>query len=212
MIIHNNLIKVILPKSSSRRKLSSNNSQSYIKKMISHKTEDFKDININQKILLTKENNFPIKYTKSPTNACLPKTHQIIKKSTSPKKKITFTKYNKRMTSNKDLISNENFYSNYDKYFHFSQNKLSFLSNLKFIFEKINNKNLIYIYFNIWKSKSTNLIEYNKIKFFKFFLLFLKAFLNEVKPKIKNIIRIGMSMFIWYKKTFKVNKRKKLSY
>ena len=212
MIIHYNLIKVNLPKSSSRRKLSSNNSQSYIKKMISHKTEDFKDININQKILLTKENNFPIKYTKSPTNACLPKTHQIIKKSTSPKKKITFTKYNKRMTSNKDLISNENFYSNYDKYFHFSQNKLSFLSNLKFIFEKINNKNLIYIYFNIWKSKSTNLIEYNKIKFFKFFLLFLKAFLNEVKPKIKNIVRIGMSMFIWYKKTFKVNKRKKLSY
>ena len=34
MIIYNNLIKVNLPKSSSRRKLSSNNSQSYIKKMI----------------------------------------------------------------------------------------------------------------------------------------------------------------------------------
>lgn len=42
MIIYNNLIKVNLPKSSSRRKLSSNNSQSYIKKMIATKPKILK--------------------------------------------------------------------------------------------------------------------------------------------------------------------------
>ena len=210
MIIYNNLIKVNLPKSSSRRKLSSNNSQSYIKKMISHKTEDFKDININinRKVLITKDNTCLINYTKSPTNVYLAKTHQIIKESLSPNNKIIFTKNNNKKSSNQISKSNGNFYSNYTKYFYFSQNELSFLNNLKLIFEKINNKNLIYKYFNIWKSKSTNIIIYNKTKFIKFFLLFLKAFLNEAKPKMKNIIRIGMSMFIWYKNTFKVNKRK----
>ena len=209
IIYNNNLIKVNFPKSSSRRKLSSNNSKSYVKKMITHKTEGFKDININQKILLTKDNNFLNKFTKSPTNAYLAKTYQNIKKSPSPNNKIAFAKYNKKIDSNQNLKSNGNLYSNYSKYFYFSQNDLSFLNKLKLIFDKINNKNSIYIYFNIWKSKSINKAIYNKTKFFKFFLLFLKSFLNEDKSKIKNIIRIGMSMFIWYKKAFKANKRKK---
>ena len=210
MIIYNNLIKVNLPKSSSRRKLSSNNSQSYIKKMISHKTEDFKDININinRKVLITRDNTCLINYTKSPTNVYLAKTHQIIKESLFPNNKIIFTKNSNKKLSNQISKSNRNFYSNYTKYFYFSQNELSFLNNIKLIFDKINNKNLIYKYFNIWKSKSTNIIIYNKTKFINFFLLFLKAFLNEAKPKMKNIIRIGMSMFIWYKNTFKINKRK----
>ena len=210
MIIYNNFIKVNLPKSSSRRKLPSNNAQSYIKKMISYKTEDFKDININRKVLITKDNNFLKKYTRSPTNTYLAKTHQIIKKSPSPNNKIALTKINKKISNNQSLKPNSNCYSYYAKYFYFSQNELSFLSNLKLIFDKINNKNLVYKYFNIWKSKSTNIIIYNKTKFIKFFLLFLKNFLNEAKPKMKDIIRIGMSMFIWYKNTFKVIKREKI--
>lgn len=211
MIINNFIIKVNLPKSSSRRKLSPNNKQSYIKKMISHKTEDFKDINISQKILLINNNNYLINHKKSPTNEYIAKTHRIIKKSPSPNNKITFTKYNKKMISNQKIKQNDNFNSNFGRYFYFSQNELSFLNKLKLIFDKINRKNVLYIYFNIWKSKSTHKTIYNKNQFFKFFLLFLKDFSKNGKPKMKSIIRVGMSMFIWYKKTVKANKMKKLS-
>ena len=93
--------------------------------------------------------------------------------------------------------SNDLFYNNYNIYF------------LSKLLEKINAKNILYKCFYLWKVKLNE--KKSKIKckkkLFKYFLLSL-AFINKKKKIIDNKIKIGMTMFIWYKNIFKIAKIK----
>ena len=97
-----------------------------------------------------------------------------------------------------------------------NENKLFSSNKIKEIFDEINNKNLQYIFFNLWKKKikkkiiKKNKSSFNRNIFLKYVLLYLKYFMNANKQIINNKIKIGFYLFIWYKKAFINNKRKKL--
>ena len=68
----------------------------------------------------------------------------------------------------------------------------------------------------MWKKKikkkiiKKNKSSFNRNIFLKYVLLYLKYFMNANKQIINNKIKIGFYLFIWYKKAFINNKRKKL--
>ena len=209
-----NLFNIDFPLYSSRYKYSKQKMQNYIKKMINYNIDDMKKEN--QQIIYKRNNNYIPKDERIPIKKNMTQSNLYIKNYISPKNE-KFQNYKKKI-SNKSIKLNSIIHQSKQNQScnNVNENKLFSSNKIKEIFDEINNKNLQYIFFNLWKKKikkkiiKKNKSSFNRNIFLKYVLLYLKYFMNENKQIINNKIKIGFYLFIWYKKAFINNKRKKL--
>ena len=209
-----NIFNIDFPLYSSRYKYSKQKMQNYIKKMINYNIDDMKKEN--QQIIYKRNKNYIPKDERIPIKKNMTQSNLYIKNYISPKNEKS-QNYKKKI-SNKSIKLNSIIHQSKQNQScnNVNENKLFSSNKIKEIFDEINNKNLQYIFFNLWKKKikkkiiKKNKSSFNRNIFLKYVLLYLKYFMNANKQIINNKIKIGFYLFIWYKKAFINNKRKKL--
>ena len=209
-----NIFNIDFPLYSSRYKYSKQKMQNYIKKMINYNIDDMKKEN--QQIIYKRNNNYIPKDERIPIKKNMTQSNLYIKNYISPKNEKS-QNYKKKI-SNKSIKLNSIIHQSKQNQScnNVNENKLFSSNKIKEIFDEINNKNLLYTFFNLWKKKikkkiiKKNKSSFNRNIFLKYVLLYLKYFMNANKQIINNKIKIGFYLFIWYKKAFINNKRKKL--
>ena len=145
-----NFIKIDFPLSSSRGKYVN---QNYSNKMFALNNNDLKSSNKNE-IFHKKNYNYIIKNDRSPIKENMIQSQSYADNFFSQNKKniANNTKYSKKKISNQNTRIN-NINQNKNSYY-YNKNKFSSFNQIKKIFDKINNKNLVFKSFNKWKKKS----------------------------------------------------------
>ena len=216
MNIYYNFIKIDFPLSTTRSKYSKQNIHCYINKIINFNIDEFKDPNEQKKLIYKKNNsNYMRKNERIPINAYLTQSQSYANHFFSPYNNIKFPKYNKKhITNQNSLLNNSNNNLNY-----YYSKKVFPKNKFKKILDNINIKKEKIKYFNLLKTKLNNKRKYIKVnnrfsfyrnKFLKYFFISLKLFLQ--KEKVNNKNKIGLALFVWYRKTFIIYKRNKNNY
>lgn len=209
MNIYNSFIKIEYPLSSTRSKYSKASPQNYIKKTNNYNINEYNDLNKkeDQPLIYKKNNNINYikKYERSPIKKNYTQSQSYACTFYSPYNNIKYSK--KNITNQNSILFNE--------YRYIGNKKIDSRDKIITIFDKINNKNMKNKYFCFWRNKRDIKKRYYKvkyklyyfrIKFLKYFLLSLNDFLRNNNSRINNINKIGLSLFIWHRKTFIISK------
>ena len=205
MNIYNNSYRITFPLYSTRSNYSKQNVENYIKKLMKYnKDNNIDNIKKEKKQIIYKRNSNVGKDEKITIKKNLTQSQMCIQNLISPipTNKHMTKKYSKKKISAKSTKINNIIHHSSHSYK--NETRLSSTYNkIKKLFDKINNKKLQYMFFNVWKTnvkkvfiKSSNKSLYYKTKFLKYFVLYLNFFLNDNKEIINNKILIGFYLFI----------------